>query len=237
MTTLKRILRLAAIVVASLVAMVVTLYLVVNIGGVLDARAQRADLSEELTGRIAEELPASRQRADAVAGRIASEPRHSWVAQRCGFETNDAGWIVQDYREVCALESVHAWQVDSEAEAVRLLGDQAQVGEQPFESGPCVRYAVSPQLGEQDPFGDSRLELVWSRPSTTSSRWCLPAAGGYQARRGVVGEVPELDPSQGWLVVVQTDELVDEVIGCTHWSVIFCDNPFGDELAWGTAPT
>ena len=47
-------------------------------------------------------------------------------------------------------------------------------------------------------------------------------------------EVPELDPAHGWLVVMQTDELVDEVIGCAHWSVIFCDNPFGDEVwSWG----
>lgn len=237
MSTLKRVVRLAAIVVASLVGLVVTLYLVVNIGAVVAAHGKRSSVSEEVTRRVADALPASRQRVDSVAARIASEPNHSWVAQRCEFETNDAGWIVQDYREVCALESVHAWQVDSEAEAVRLLGDQVQAGEEPFESGPCIRYPLSPQFGEQDPFGESRLEFVWAEPRTTGSRWCLPAAGGYQQRRSVVGDVPDLDPAHGWLVVVQTDELVDEVIGCTHWSVIFCDNPFGDEHAWGEAPS
>jgi len=45
--------------------------------------------------------------------------------------------------------------------------------------------------------------------------------------------VPALDDSQGWLVVVDTKVIVDESLGCTHWSVIFCDNPFGGRLAWG----
>ncbi|WP_404383910.1 hypothetical protein LL946_01105 [Knoellia locipacati] len=237
MSTLRRVVRLAAIVVAGLVASVLMLYLIVNVGAVVAARAKRSSLGDEVTRRIAEELPASRQRADSVAGSIPSEPNHSWVAQRCEFETNDSGWIVREYRQVCALESAHAWQVDSRAEADRLLGDLASANEPPSTYGSCTRYAVSPRFREQNLFGESRLELIWSEPESTGARWCLPSADGYQARRSVVAEVPELDPAHGWLVVMQTDELVDEVIGCAHWSVIFCDNPFGDELAWGTPPT
>lgn len=237
MPTLRRVVRLAAFVAASFVALAVTAYLVVNVGGALAAHGKRAALSDEITRRVAEELPASRQRAEAVAGRIPPEPDHSWVAQRCSFETNDSGWIVQDHREVCALESVHAWQVESEAEARRLIEGELQANEPHFTSGPCVRYPLSGQLGQQNPFAQSRLDVAWAGPTTTGSRWCLPDATAYQPRRGVVGEVPELDPTHGWLVVVQTDELVDEVIGCTHWSVIFCDNPFGDEPAWGDSPS
>lgn len=237
MSTLKSVVRLAAIVVAGLTAGVLMLYLVVNVTASGAARVKRSSLADEVSRRIVEELPASRQRADSVAAGIPSRPSHSWVAQRCDFETNDSGWIVREYRQVCALESVHAWQVDDPAEADRLLGDLVAPNEPPSTYGSCTRYAVSPRLGEQEPFGPTRLELIWSEPGSTGTRWCLPAADGYPSRRSVVGELPELDPARGWLVVVQTDELVDEVIGCTHWSVIFCDNPFGDELAWGTAPT
>jgi hypothetical protein len=51
-----------------------------------------------------------------------------------------------------------------------------------------------------------------------------------------MGEVADLDPDQGWLLLLTLAPLVDEDIGCLHWSVVFCDNPFGDELAWGRAP-
>jgi hypothetical protein len=65
-------------------------------------------------------------------------------------------------------------------------------------------------------------------------RYCVPRADGYPARRAVVGEVPSLDPSQGWLLILASAPVVDEDLGCLHWTVAFCDNPFGGEFAWGS---
>ncbi|EAP97687.1 hypothetical protein JNB_19493 [Janibacter sp. HTCC2649] len=237
MPALKRILRLALTAMVALVALVVALYLVINIAGVVSAHGKRDALGDQISGRISAELAQSQQRADAVADHVETEPTHAWVAQQCGFSTDDAGWIVQDYREVCTLESVRAWKVDIEAQARTLLGTQVQSGPESSMNGACRKYEVAEALGKQDIFADSRLTFFYVGPATDGSRYCSPSDSTYQQRRGVVGQVPALDEPQGWLVVMQSDELIDEVIGCLHWSVTFCDNPFGDEPAWGTPST
>lgn len=237
MHRLKSVIRVAFKAVALLVALVVVLYLVVNLAGLVSARGQRADLGDQITQRISAKLPQSQQRADEVASRITSEPTHAWTAQQCGFSTNDAGWMVQDYREVCTLESVRVWQVSTESEARTLLGEQVQAGTEALGSDACRTYEVSHAIGKQDDFADRQLRLLYVGPAAEGSRYCDPTDSTYEQRRGVVGKIPPLDASQGWLVVMQTDELVDEVIGCLHWSVIFCDNPFGDDPAWGKPPS
>lgn len=237
MPALQRIFGIALKAMAALIALVVVLYLVINIAGVVSARSTRNALGDQISQRIAAELTQSQERADAVTNRVESEPTHAWVAQQCGFSTNDAGWIVQDYREVCTLESVRAWKVSSEAQAQALLGTQVQVGRTTSMNGACRRYEVSEALGKQDVFADSQLLFLYVGPASEGSRYCDPTNSTYERRRGVVGDVPTLDDSQGWLVVMQSDGLVDEVIGCLHWSVIFCDNPFGDDPAWGTSPS
>ncbi len=236
MATLTRVLGVALKVMAALVAVVVALYLVVNLAGLASAHSKRNALGNQITERIAEVLPTSQERIGIVAQHIDVPPDHTWVAQRCDFETNDSGWMVNNYREACTLESVHTWQVDSEAQARGLLGVMGLARDLPSGSDACVRFDVSSRLGEQDPFADSRIEVTFAVPGEADSHWCLPTNQSYQSRRGVVGAVPDLDASQGWLVVVQSDKLIDEDIGCAHWSVIFCDNPFGDDLAWGKPP-
>lgn len=236
MPRLKSVVRFAFKAIAAIVALVVVLYLVVNIAGLVSARGKRAEIGDQITQRISTQLTQSQQRADAVAGRIGTEPTHAWTAQQCGFSTNDAGWIVQDYREVCALESVRVWKVSDESEARTLLGGQVQAGTKPMGHEACSTYEVSHAIGKQDVFAASQLRFMHVGPASEGNRYCDPT-NTSERRRSVVGTIPTLDPSQGWLVVTQTDELVDEVIGCLHWSVLFCDNPFGDAPAWGTPPS
>lgn len=38
-----------------------------------------------------------------------------------------------------------------------------------------------------------------------------------------------------WLLLVAEQPLVDETIGCAHWSVLFCDNPWMGH-AFGAGP-
>ena len=108
-----RVFRVLFIALAAVVALVVATYLVVNVGGVISANGKRDALRDQITQRIADELPASQQRANAQAARVDAEPTHTWSAQHCSFATNDGGWMVIDHREVCTLESARAWQVDS----------------------------------------------------------------------------------------------------------------------------
>jgi len=236
-STFLRIVRFVLKALAALVALAVTAYLVANVSAVLTAKGKRAEISDQVTARIAQELPGSQARAKAIAGGIDRPATHDWAAQSCDFSTNDAGWIVQNYREVCTLESVSVWKVASESEARALLGGYVQHGTRPFPNGACQRYDVDDSLGVQDVFSDSQLTFHYLAPAAEGSRWCAPTNQRYQERRSVVNEIPVLDDSQGWLIVIQSDLLVDEGIGCLHWSVIFCDNPFGDEPAWGRAPT
>ena len=233
MSTFLRIVRFVLKALAAVVALAVTVYLVVNVTDVISAKAKRNDLSSQLTQRISEELPATQQRAETAAAGVDSAPTHRWVAQQCGFSTNDAGWIVQNYRQVCSLESVRVWKVSDEAEARALLGDRVQAGSKPSVSGACHRFEVAESLGKQDAFADTQLTLFYLAPLAQGSSWCDPTRSTFDQRRGVVGQVPDLDDTQGWLVLMQSDELVDEGIGCVHWSVLFCQNPFGDEPAWG----
>ena len=125
------------------------------------------------------------------------------------------------------MESAHAWQVDNPDEAFALLGRQLPAGQEPRVHSPCHSYV------EQGAVYGDQLAFLYIAPSAEADRWCEPTDRKYSERRPVAGELPELDDDQGWLVVVDTKKIVDEVIGCTHWSVIFCENPFGDELAWG----
>lgn len=236
MSTLTRIVRLVCVAIAAVVALALTAYLTVNLVGLVSATAKRAELSTQLTARIATEVPASQERAQEFASDIDAPPTHHWVAQQCGFSTDDAGWMVQNYRQVCSLESVHVWKVATEGEARTLLGDHVQTGTRPFTIDACQRYQVADSLGAQDAFSDSQLALTYLGPAAEGSRWCEPTDRGYQQRRSVVGEIPVLDDTQGWLVAVQSDKLVDEDLGCLHWSVIFCDNPFGNAPAWGRPP-
>ena len=237
MATLKRILRILSLAIAAVVALAITTYVAVNTTAVISAKEKRADLSRQLTQRISQELPATQQRAESVARGIESAPTHSWVAQQCGFTTNDAGWIVQEYRQACSLESVRVWNVSGEPEARALLGERVQQGTTPYVSGACHRYQASESLAKQDVLADTQLTLFYLAPLMDGSNWCDPTRSTFERRRSVVDEVPALDGSRGWLVVMQSDKLVDEVIGCVHWSVLFCGNPFGDEPAWGKPST
>lgn len=237
MTRLKSVARLVSKALALLVAIVVMLYLVINIAGLVSARSKRAAVSDQITQRISAELTQSQQRADAVADRVETDPTHAWTAQQCGFSTNDAGWIVQDHREVCTLETARAWKVSSEVEARALLGGLVQAGTKPMGNEACRTYEVSHSIGEQDVFADSQMRFLYVGPASEGSRYCDPTESTFEPRRSISGKIPTLDPSHGWLVVMQTDDLVDEVIGCLHWSVILCDNPFGDDPAWGKSPS
>ena len=228
MPSLQRVIRSIFTAVAALTVLIVAIYLFVNVAMFVAAQAHRVSLGHEITERISQELAGSQARADDVALRAGVEPVHSWSAQHCGFETRESGWIVTlDHREVCSLESAHAWRVDSADEAFALLHDPVPSGRRPLVLGACHSWTTRNEVVGNE------VAILYVAPGDPRERWCDPTDRTGAERRAVEGEVPVLDHSEGWLVVVDSKVIVEESLGCAHWSVIFCDNPFGGRLAWG----
>jgi hypothetical protein len=228
MSIIRTALRAVATALAMIVALVLGIYLVVNVVGVIAAQGTRERVSEQLTERLGEEVPDVQRRAAATTVRVDPEPVYTWVAQACRFDTDDAGWMVQNYRQVCDAEAGAAWSVTSEDAATTMVDDLLVADVPSYRSGSCVTLGMT-----GDVFGKHETFLYVAPGGDRGERYCVPGADGHPARRAVVRELPSLDPSQGWLLVLTTTPLVDEDLGCLHWTVLFCDNPFGDEYAWG----
>jgi uncharacterized protein YejL (UPF0352 family) len=231
MPAARTVLRVALTAVALVVALVVVGYLTTNLVATASAHGARHRVADAVTERLVTEVPVAQARSEATAGRIDAEPTHTWVSQACEFSSDDAGWMVQNYREVCNAEAVVAWPVDSELEAEALVEGARPPDRSPYRNGSCLSFGM-----DGDVFGEYQQLLYVAPTGDRYARWCVPDEDGYPARRAVVGELATLDADRGWLLLVTSVPLVDEDIGCVHWSVIFCDNPFGDELAWGEPP-
>ncbi|QZY28893.1 hypothetical protein [Nocardioides coralli] len=231
--TVSRVLRVLAKLGAAVVGLVLLGYLFVNVGALVAASAHRDELAGQITQRLAETVPAARERQQQVSATASRRPDRTWLVQECSFETRDAGWMVQSYREVCTLRSVAAWQVE-DLRAARALVDGVPglEGLRQVESLGCTAVAHGPTGTASYVAGGWDREVVMDRP------WCLVGVEprDSQPSRAVTGSPELFDPGVDWLVLDHEVELVEEDLGCVHWSVLFCDNPFGDELAWGDAP-
>ncbi|HSU03865.1 MAG TPA: hypothetical protein VLK03_15040 [Nocardioides sp.] len=201
-------------------ALVVLVYLVVNAVMTVQAQQRRGEVADRVSARLEQALPASADRQQDLLALVDSEPDARWVEQHCDFSSDDAGWMVQAYRQTCSVRGLVAWQVESAREAEDLLAVEGQEE---------AAYDGCRRLGTVD---DAEAYAV-DASAAEGEPWCSGAAAG--SSRDLVGERVALDPGQ-WLLLVDEQPLVDEPIGCVRWSVLFCDNPFGDRPAFGEAP-
>lgn len=209
------------------VGLVVALYLVVNLVSVVKAERERGRLEGVATERLRTALPEATATLDDAQATIGRDPDTTWVEQSCQFDTDDGGWIVQNYREVCRVTAVAVWNVDDEANARSLAGSLAAPADDSNRAGePCVA------IGR----GAPRVTFVPAGTDLEAQGWCAGLIASSNGRRVLVGAPPERSAATGRLIVVTTAPLLDEAIGCTHWSVLFCGNPFGDEHAFGEPP-
>lgn len=234
---MSRLLRWIALALGALMALAVGAYAVVNVVEVLNARSTRADLDRQLTARLADAVPAAR--ASQAAARALSglgEPELAWLVQSCAFPTDDAGWIVQQYRQTCWLDGILAYPAETRDAAADLVA-----GADPGVVGVPIPPEETPVDGHCQILTETR-----DGPRFTSTRF-VPAAGPDEAfwcgdaipprRHRVIDGAPgELARDHGWLLVTRSEDLLDAPIGCQHWSALFCSNPFGDDPAWGTLP-
>ena len=208
-------------VVGGLVALVVLGYLVVNGAAVLQAHQKRDAIADRMSAELETSLPVAADRQQELVAAAGREPDERWIEQHCDFSSDDAGWIVQNYRETCSIRTLTAWQVASDREGAALL---------PVEGEGISTIDGCDSLGT---VGDADAYVV-DRQAAEGEPWCTGATLG--ASRDLVGERVTLAADR-WLLVVDEQPLVDEAIGCVRWSVIFCSNPFGDRHAFGEAPT
>ena len=138
---------------------------------------------------------------------------------------------MQSHREVCVAEAVVAWPVDSEQRAEELVADLRPPDRSPYRSGSCLSFGVDGDL-----FGRHQQFLYVAPGGDRAARWCVPAEAAAPPVARSSERWSTSTRSRGWLLLVTVEPLVDEDIGCQRWSVVFCDNPFGDELAWGERP-
>lgn len=204
-----------------LVGLVVVAYLVVNLFAVGRGAVERSALAGDVSDLLAEQVPVALEEQQALASRIGRPADLEWVEQTCERTSNDRGWFPHTYRETCELNAVSLWRVDSSLEAAQL----AQVG-QDRPTGPldgCGR------LGDTADGARASYVVVGDEQP-----WCL--GGTIVDRRAVAGERADVEPGT-WLLVEKASPLVDETIGCARWSVIFCDDPWGEHRhAWGDRP-
>lgn len=208
-------------VLAWLVGLVVVGYLVVNLFAVGRGVVERRALAGDVTELLAEQVPVASGELEQLESQVGRPADHQWVEQACERTSDDQGWFPYTYRERCDLNAVGLWRVGSRREAAQL----AQVGtaEAPGQLEGCSR------LGETSDGAEATYVVMEGEQP-----WCL--GGTIVDRRAVAGE--RVAPGAGaWLLVVKGSPLVDEAIGCARWSVIFCDDPWGeDRHAWGKPP-
>lgn len=217
-------------VVGGFLALVLLIYVAVNLASMARGWQQRGELADEFATQARPLLPALRTRRVALSDEAGREPDRAWIEQVCSFDSDDSGWMVNNYRERCSLRAVSVWQVDSADAGRRLLQvvppDYTVDDPGCEELGPVGRGATPGST--TDPVVGVSLALAGRDAESACGNW---ASYGSKTRT-VEGDAEPLSVDSTWVVVVEdTGDLVDEDIGCAHWSVLFCDNPFTDH-AW-----
>lgn len=193
--------------------LVVGLYVVTGVQETFDVRAAE----QQAVAEIEEALPDAERRADrlqrsvrAAMGRGA--PEHSWRELSCSFSTIDAGWIVQDYEQVCELHTVDLFPVDD----VPASGACDDVPEPVTVDHPLV---VTLNHG---PTGALTADNPWR--SRCPSGITEPALPG--STRVLAGGRPDsLSASPAWIVAETRTPVSRTTLGCHPWKPIFCSTP------------
>lgn len=197
--------RLVGKVLLGLLVLAVAGYALINVFGLVGARLALDDARDEATARLPEvrrELDADATELTQAAGR---EPDATWVEQVCERGHSDSGWMVNDWNESCQLRAVHAWQVDTAAEA----------------------SALAASLGVDDRTGCPYV-VPWEKRGASVSTPDLGCGPDWGSADTQLVDGSRADLSAGvWLSVADQRELTSPSLGCLHWSVLFCDDPGG----------
>ena len=214
-------------VLAGLVAFHLLFYLAHNGGADAQGVVQRHRHSGDVTAVLPRILPGAERAQDELVDSVGRDPDRRWIEQACRFDHDDSGWIIMNWREVCVMRSVTAWQVTSEQDARDLV---PTTGPEEWGYRGCTPLGTAGEPGVVE--GPEATYVV--RVAGADEPWCLWELGPADDARTMVGERVALEEGR-WLVLVSEQPLVDEDIGCVHWSVLFCENPWSDHV-FGDVP-
>jgi hypothetical protein len=194
--------------VGGIVLLLVTAYVVRGVAGQADVDRAKERAVRELTDAVDAAGPWTPPAR--IAGRA---PTYSWREVTCQLGTNDGGWIVNDYTQECTLR------------AVALVPTAS--------AGPGCR-SVAPGRPSL-PAGWAATRGPTSALTATDRDYTCPdglvGPPQYGVTRVLDGRRPgDLSASPGWIVAEKISPLSDSVLGCSPWSVVFCDSPVDEPV-------
>ncbi len=174
-------------------------------------------------------LPRARQDAEQAQNALrpgvpgVGLPAYSWLELECELDSIDAGWIAQDYEQVCHVRTVDVHPAPAGVAASTSVGPCAYVplatpsgtvgtdGRQVVESAHLVpSEALTPVAGERAPCA-----------------YLVPAVD-RDTMRVLAGQRPaDVAAGEQWLVVQSRAVASRTTVGCHPWAVVFCTTPPG----------
>lgn len=207
--------RVIACVVLGGVALLGVLYVVRGLVGTAHVAAAKKQAAADLAAA----LPTSERRATVNRRQVRASldrlgaPAYSWQELVCELDTNDVGWIVDEYVQQCDIRSVD-------------LIPAAQAA-----PGDC-EYLSLPEASKETRSG---TVAVWRGRSTVldsespGARMCPDGLTGpplIGTSRMLEGRRPRgLSSSAAWIVVETVTPVSRTVLGCDPWTVGFCTAP------------
>ena len=212
---MKRFVRVLASLVCCGAALLGILYVGQGLVGMAHVAAAKKQAAADLTAA----LPAGERRATAGRERVRTSlsgvgaPAYSWQELVCELDTNDVGWIVDEYVQQCDIRSVDLVPVTRAAPGgceslyfPRTL-DAARSGTV------GVRRGSSTVLASARPWAQMCPDGLTGPPLIGTSRM-------------LDGQRPtSLSSSPAWIVVETTTPVSRTVLGCDPWTVVFCTEP------------
>jgi hypothetical protein len=212
---MRRFLRVIAMAATGFLALLGILYLTQGLVGSAHVKKAKEQAAADLTAALPSaqvEATAARERVRASLSQLGA-PTNSWQELVCELETNDSGWVVNEYVQQCDIRSVdlipttRAAAGDCENLYFPEAIQAANVGFVGVWRGRSTVLAAERSWEHNCPDG------LTGPPLIGTSRL-------LQGRRS-----ENLSASSGWIVVVTTSSVSRTVLGCNPWAILFCSEP------------
>lgn len=207
--------RIPAYAVLGVVALMGILYLVQGVVGSAHVSAAKTQAAEDLVAA----LPAGERRAvrdgEQVRAGLArlGAPEYAWQELVCELDTNDVGWIVDEYVQRCHVRSVDLFPVERAAPGI------------------CEDVYVTDTFAA-NVSGIVRVRRGRSTDLASARPWQRMCPDGLVGppllgtSRSLRGHRPgTLSSSPAWVVAETETPVSRTVLGCDPWTVLFCSEP------------
>lgn len=212
---MRRFLRVIAIVFVSGVVLLSIIYVTQG----LDRRARVEKAKEQAAADLTAALPSAQRQATVERDRVRASltqfgaPANAWQELVCELETNDRGWIVDEYVQQCNIRSVDLFPTVNAAagNCENLYFPDAATATRSGYVG--VWQGQSTVLAVEQPWGHGCPDGLTRPPLLGTSRM-------------LHGQRPtSLSASHGWVVAVTVTPVVRTVLGCHPWKIVWCAEP------------